>query len=454
MSIWESQLHAMTDAALIGLLEGPEGAFGATSTELLFVGGDANQRIRLVDIRRVSRSGGFVIVSGGQGELVRVKLSVPNERLLPFFRELKEVAAVAKLEQMPSRTVPYDDPPMLVDEPATPGLGASPTARHTLRVFQRLTTRAETPAGPVPVRQAVPPRPVLSTTTPGPARPVSRPEKLSIQKSASQSAPKPPSEPAPPRDAGASSSFWPDPLDQLSNEGSFDHLRVMADHAIPKSLPPLPTRVAAAGLDAALFLAVQTVLSSLMGIYPGTVVDLFTMGRSRWTGDPLLLMYDVFAVMAYTLVLSWPYFALMESARWQGTLGKLVLRLYVTDLDGRTTDFGRATWRHMARLVPLMAGFATLSLGVGLSWLAVPDRGSVLALVLSVVSVLLALAVLVRAYLRIRFDPNGQTLYDRLGGCLVQHHEADLPQPDAQLHSASSDTKPRAGRAGLPRRKR
>lgn len=449
MNTWESQLCAMTNAAPISLLEGPEGAFGATSTELLFVGEDTSQRIRLVDIHRVSRSSGFVIVSGEQGELVRVKLSVPNERLLPFFRELKEVAAVAKLEQVPSQTVPHDDPPMLVDEPATPGLGVSSLARHTLRVFQRLTTRVETPVGLVPVRQAVPPTPVLPTHTPGPTWPVSRSEKSSRQ----NSAPKPPSEHAPPRDAGASSSFWPDPLNQLSNEGSFDHLRVMGDHAIPKSLPSLPTRLAAAGLDAALFLAVQTVLSSLMGIYPGTVVDLFTMGRSRWMGDPLLLMYDVFAVMVYTLVLSWPYFALMESAKWQGTLGKLVLRLYVTDLDGRTTDFGQATWRHMARLVPLMAGFAVLSLGVGLSWLAVPDRGSVLALVLSVVSVLLALAVLVRAYLRIQFDPNGQTLYDRFGGCLVQHHEADLPQPDARHHSALSDTKSRAGRAGLLRRK-
>jgi uncharacterized RDD family membrane protein YckC len=452
VNIRETQLHAMTNAALIGLLEGPEGAFGATSTELLFVGEDANQRIRLVDIRRVARSGGFVIVSGEQGEMVRVKLNVSNERLLPFFRQLKEVAAVAKLEQAPSQTVPHDDSPMLVDEPATPGLGVSPPARHTLRVLQRLTTRVETPVGPVPVQQEVPSRPVLSGLMPGHTRPFSSPDKPSIQ----NSVPKPPSEPAPPRDAGASSTFWPDPLDQLSNEGSFDHLRVMGDHAVPKSLPPLPTRLAAAGLDAALFLAVQTVLSSLMGIYPGTVVDLFTMGTSHWTGDPLLLMYDVFAVTAYTLVLSWPYFALMESAKWQGTLGKLVLRLYVTDLDGRTTDFGRATWRHMARLVPLMAGFAVLSLGVGLSWLVVPDRGSVLALVLSVVSVLLALAVLVRAYLRIRFDSNGQTLYDSLGGCLVQYHEADLPQPDAdaQHHSALSDTKHRAGRAGLLRRKR
>ena len=410
----------------------------------------------------MARSGGFVIVSGEQGEMVRVKLSVPNERLLPFFRELKEVAAVAKLEQAHAQTALHDDPPTLVNEPA-------PSKRPTLRVFQRLTTQLGT-TGLVsaPPRQAMPsqqtessqqivqPQPALPAHAPTPShsRPastaVSRPEQPSIQ----HSIPKPAPTLAPPLDAGASSTFWPDPLNQLSNEGSFDHLRVMGDHAIPQSLPPLPTRLAAAGLDAALFLAVQTVLSGLLGIYPGTVVDLITMGTSHWTGDPLLLMYDVFAVMAYTLVLSWPYFALMESSKWQGTLGKLVLHLYVTDLDGRTTDFGRATWRHMARLVPLMAGFAVLSLGVGLSWFLVPDRGSILALVLSVVSALLALVVLVRAYLRIRFDPNGQTLYDRLGGCLVQYHEADLSRHDAQPGAALVDAKPRAGRVGLLRRKR
>jgi uncharacterized RDD family membrane protein YckC len=48
---------------------------------------------------------------------------------------------------------------------------------------------------------------------------------------------------------------------------------------------------------------------------------------------------------------TWLYFALMESSKSQGTLGKMALGLKVVDLQGRRITFGRATGRHFSRFL-------------------------------------------------------------------------------------------------------
>lgn len=55
--------------------------------------------------------------------------------------------------------------------------------------------------------------------------------------------------------------------------------------------------------------------------------------------------------MLGSLVLSWLYFALMESSKLQATLGKLAVGLVVTDLHGERIGFLRATGRYFAQLV-------------------------------------------------------------------------------------------------------
>ena len=53
-------------------------------------------------------------------------------------------------------------------------------------------------------------------------------------------------------------------------------------------------------------------------------------------------------------VANWLYFALMESSRWQGTVGKQALKLIVTDADGGRIGFGRATGRYFAKFLSTM----------------------------------------------------------------------------------------------------
>jgi len=51
------------------------------------------------------------------------------------------------------------------------------------------------------------------------------------------------------------------------------------------------------------------------------------------------------------LVLSWIYYAAMESSPRQATLGKTALGIVVTDLEGGRISFGKATGRYLGKIV-------------------------------------------------------------------------------------------------------
>jgi uncharacterized RDD family membrane protein YckC len=60
------------------------------------------------------------------------------------------------------------------------------------------------------------------------------------------------------------------------------------------------------------------------------------------------------------LVVTWLYWALMESSTKQGTVGKQLLGIVVTDAEGNRISFGKATLRHLGKLastLPALAGF-------------------------------------------------------------------------------------------------
>ena len=58
------------------------------------------------------------------------------------------------------------------------------------------------------------------------------------------------------------------------------------------------------------------------------------------------------AILGITSVAaSWLYYALLESGSYQGTLGKMVLNLKVTDLEGERISFVRATGRFFGKFL-------------------------------------------------------------------------------------------------------
>ena len=78
--------------------------------------------------------------------------------------------------------------------------------------------------------------------------------------------------------------------------------------------------------------------------------------------DPAVLMLAVIPPVIFLATMF--YFALMESSPWQATLGKKVVGLYVTDINGRRLSIGRATGRTFAKFLSSMtAGIGYLLCG-------------------------------------------------------------------------------------------
>ena len=88
--------------------------------------------------------------------------------------------------------------------------------------------------------------------------------------------------------------------------------------------------------------------------------------RGHPNPEDLVPLFGTMARLFFVgLVLDWLYYALLESSAWQGTVGKKVLGLRVTDLQLNRISFGRATGRFFARIISgftlligfIMAGF-------------------------------------------------------------------------------------------------
>jgi uncharacterized RDD family membrane protein YckC len=72
------------------------------------------------------------------------------------------------------------------------------------------------------------------------------------------------------------------------------------------------------------------------------------------------LLTVILAFAGASLIVHWLYFAYLESGEKQGTWGKQLLGLYVTDLSGNRVSFGRASGRFFAKLVT-----GLIPLGIG-----------------------------------------------------------------------------------------
>jgi uncharacterized RDD family membrane protein YckC len=61
-----------------------------------------------------------------------------------------------------------------------------------------------------------------------------------------------------------------------------------------------------------------------------------------------LILPKFFLLMFIIAVVSWLYWAYLESSSWQATCGKKILGLYVTDLNGNRCTFGKTSARFAA----------------------------------------------------------------------------------------------------------
>jgi uncharacterized RDD family membrane protein YckC len=95
----------------------------------------------------------------------------------------------------------------------------------------------------------------------------------------------------------------------------------------------------------------------------GTVAMIEAIAEHHGQPDPgviisLIAMMCVFA--SVSVLGQWLYHAYLESGEKQGTWGKQMVGLYVTDLLGNPITFGRASGRFFAKIVTGM-----IPLGIG-----------------------------------------------------------------------------------------
>jgi uncharacterized RDD family membrane protein YckC len=63
-------------------------------------------------------------------------------------------------------------------------------------------------------------------------------------------------------------------------------------------------------------------------------------------------------------ILMWLYYALMESSKYQGTLGKMILNLKITDLNYNKISFEKATLRFLGKFLSIITfGIGFLMIG-------------------------------------------------------------------------------------------
>lgn len=67
-----------------------------------------------------------------------------------------------------------------------------------------------------------------------------------------------------------------------------------------------------------------------------------------------ILIPVVTAAVFLLVIIPWIYYAGLEATKNQATLGKLALRLVVTDMKGRRISFARATLRHFSKILSLL----------------------------------------------------------------------------------------------------
>jgi uncharacterized RDD family membrane protein YckC len=113
---------------------------------------------------------------------------------------------------------------------------------------------------------------------------------------------------------------------------------------------------------------------------------------------------------AWGIIITWLYYALMESSATQGTLGKMALGIKVTDLNGHKIGFGKATGRHFGKIV------SGIMLFIG--------------------------------FIMVAFTQKKQGLHDIMAGCLVVNRSFEYATNDgAAIEKIISEAEARALRA-------
>ncbi len=307
-----------------------------SDNELVYINASGMQRARLGDIAKVSRENGELVISSSTTALIRGAIKADKETLSNFFSQVKQVAAWSRER----RTVIMDNPN------ATP-MDSSFMGRAPDNGIVK--TEMPDPIGDMPLPEQY--RPMVSvnpietkpmTPPPPPVAPRANPESalgrgmtaprdealIALDKPKTMSAPRlseANNEPIRQDYAGFWMRFLAYIIDAIVLGIAGGIISNIFTGSASSALTQLATNNAGSSNS-------QEALNQIAAILPG----FFTSA--------------ILATAAIT-ILTWLYYAMMESSERQGTLGKMALGLVVTDANNKRISFVHATGRYFAKSI-------------------------------------------------------------------------------------------------------
>lgn len=98
--------------------------------------------------------------------------------------------------------------------------------------------------------------------------------------------------------------------------------------------------------------------------FPVTMIFGTVIPQTMMTDNIQVTSVAVSMPQVILFVASWVYFAGLESSVWQATVGKKMLAMKVTDMNGARIDFIKATIRYLSKFLSsfiLMFGFIMIA---------------------------------------------------------------------------------------------
>ena len=129
-------------------------------------------------------------------------------------------------------------------------------------------------------------------------------------------------------------------------------------------------------------------------------IALFVVAFVIGLADPSNVETSTVVVVIISIIPHWLYFTVLESSTWQGTIGKRLFSIRVTDLSGRQISFARANGRYFGKFV------SALILGMG--------------------------------YVIVAFTDRKQALHDTMASCLVLRTQSSVAPPDIEIPTPPS----------------
>lgn len=94
----------------------------------------------------------------------------------------------------------------------------------------------------------------------------------------------------------------------------------------------------------------DSLIMSVVFVPLGIVIGVLMVGGGVDENSPIMSLVNL-GTNGISILAGWLYYGFMESSSWQGTIGKRVLGLRVTDMNGSRISFGRASGRYFGKIL-------------------------------------------------------------------------------------------------------